>query len=45
MKFNREKCKVLHVGRNNPRNQYVLRATQLESNLAETALGILVDIK
>ncbi|GAB0180562.1 hypothetical protein GRJ2_000521500 [Grus japonensis] len=43
MKFNKEKCKVLHQGRNNPRKQYMQMATQLESSLAEKALEVLVD--
>ena len=39
VKFNKEKCKVLRLGRNNPLHQYMLGATQLESSLAEKDLG------
>ncbi|KAK4830024.1 hypothetical protein QYF61_008287 [Mycteria americana] len=31
MKYNMEKCKVLHMGKNDPRHQYMLGAMQLES--------------
>ncbi|KAK4816624.1 hypothetical protein QYF61_019323 [Mycteria americana] len=41
----RESCKVLHLGRNNPRQQYMLGAAQLESSLAEKVLEVLVDTK
>ncbi|GAB0180030.1 hypothetical protein GRJ2_000468300 [Grus japonensis] len=44
MEFNK-KCKVLHLERNNLRHQYMLGAAQLESSLAEKALGVLVDMK
>ena len=45
MQFNKEKYKVLHLGRNNPRHQYILGATQLESSLAGKDLGVLVNTK
>jgi len=43
MKFNKEKCRVLHLARNNPMHQHMLGADQLESSLAEKELDVLVD--
>ncbi|KAK4822918.1 hypothetical protein QYF61_023418 [Mycteria americana] len=43
MEFNKEKCQVLHLERNNPRHQYMLGATQLGSSFAEKDLGFPVD--
>lgn len=43
IKFNEETCKVLLLGRNDPRHQHRLGATQLGSSSVERDLGVLVD--
>ena len=47
LQFNTSKCKVLHIGKNNPNYDYYMKSengiNKLEATFAEKDLGVIID--
>ena len=43
MEFNVEKCKIMHLGKANPKHTYTMGGVELAETTVERDLGVLVD--
>ena len=43
MKFNVSKCKIIHMGKNNPRYEYHIGGEKLQSDTKEKDIGVLIN--
>ena len=43
MEFNIDKCKMMHLGKKNPKNTYSMNGANLEETMEEKDLGVLID--
>ena len=43
MEFNVDKCKIMHLGKKNPKNIYNMNGINLDATLKEKDLGVLID--
>ena len=43
MKFNVSKCKIIHMGKNNPRYEYHIGGERLQSDTKEKDIGVLIN--
>ena len=44
MKFNLNKCKIIHMGKNNPRYEYHIEGVKLQSDTKVKDIGVLINI-
>ena len=42
LSFNMSKCKIMHLGKKNMKEQYLMQGTVLEATSAETDIGVMI---
>lgn len=45
MEFNVDKCKIMHIGKKNPKNVYTMNGTNLAETTEEKDLGVTIDCR